>query len=107
MVYELRKIREEIPLSYIKKYGEIEGVTVNYAYERGNLESEVIEMYNDLDAAKAELDHYTSSVTLVQGSTKKFYVVEEYYIEENLYNADGDWIDGGDIIEFSRMPSAQ
>ena len=32
-----------------------------------------------------------------------FYNVTEYYIEENEYDEDGDWLTGGDIYDFSEM----
>ena len=32
-----------------------------------------------------------------------FYTVTEYYIEENEYDEDGDWVTGGDIYDFSEM----
>ena len=40
-------------------------------------------------------------VEYIQGSPFNFYNVEQYYIEENDYDEDGDWVSGGDLWEWT------
>lgn len=32
-----------------------------------------------------------------------YYLVDEYFIEENLYDSTGELISSGDIVDFSKM----
>lgn len=32
-----------------------------------------------------------------------YYLIEEYFIEENLYDSTGEFISSGDIVDFSKM----
>lgn len=65
---------------------------------------EKLEEYIDLDSAKKELSKYVSSIEQEGTTTGTRYRVTEYYIEENAYNEDGEWISGGDIWGFSKFP---
>ena len=46
-----------------------------------------------------------TNITKFGSSGGVFFKVTEYYIEENEYDDDGEWISGGDIWKFSKMPS--
>lgn len=58
-----------------------------------------IASFDSLDDAKKELKKYKSCITELSGS----YLIEEYYIEENIYDEDGDWLDFCEIHECSKM----
>ena len=57
----------------------------------------------DKDDALKELQKYISKINSFETSNGTCYSVEEYYVEENEYNEDDEWISGGDIWGFSNM----
>lgn len=60
-----------------------------------------IASFETLEEAREELKKYQSEACYCQGFACGFYKVTEYYIEENEYNDDGEWIGGGDIWDFA------
>jgi hypothetical protein len=42
----------------------------------------------------------------LSGSAGTYYLVTEYCVEENEYDEDGEWVSGGDVLEFSHMENA-
>lgn len=60
----------------------------------------IVESYDDKDTALNELGKYKTSVDKIGRN----YIVEEYYVEENEYNEECDWISGGDVWKFTEMP---
>lgn len=73
-----------------------------------NQDSALIAAYDDLASAKAALAKRESSIRFFQSAGMQYVSVSEYWIEQNIYDIDEDgdaeWIDGGDIIDFSAMP---
>lgn len=61
---------------------------------------EIIESFNTSEEALDALKGFKSSVR----DFGRYYLVEEYYVEESDYDEDGEWIDGGDVWGFSEMP---
>lgn len=53
------------------------------------------------------MQKYESEVVKLGGGAGTVYRVTEYYVQENEYDKDGDWISGGDVWEFSRMPEIE
>ena len=76
-----------------------EGITTT----EDDRDDKVIASFDNLEDAKAELSKYDSSIRELSGGAGKYYEVREYYIEENIYDDDGEWIDGGDIWDFSKF----
>lgn len=85
------------------KKGEIkEGCTIDI--ERTVQEPEKLESFDTKEEALKALANYQSKVRELSGHLGIYYEVTEYYIEENDYDEDGEWVSGGDIHAFSKMP---
>lgn len=94
--YEIKKGYEEISWKDRKK------IMPAVAVQVIDSDPELIASFDTLEEAKNELKKYESVVWLTGGSNP-YYDITEYYIEENEYNEDGDWIDGGNVWEYSKM----
>lgn len=72
-------------------------------------DSELVKTFDTVDAAKAALAKHESYVKFFQAAGMQFASVEEYWIEVNTYEIDEDgdaeWIEGGDIVDYSEMPN--
>jgi hypothetical protein len=74
-------------------------------------EPETIKSFDTLEDAKEELKKYQTSIReLNNGMT--YFLIEEYMVEENEYDEDGEWTAGGDVwaitpmyIEINEKPS--
>lgn len=78
----------------IKKAEQIKcGITLS----ADNQYPETIKSFNTLEDAKIELKKYQSQIFKGSG----FYEITEYYVQENVYDEDDEWIDGGDVWEFA------
>lgn len=97
----------------MKKYEVKENtIEVNYKNRKSikagvSLESEnqdpvTIVSCETLEEAQEELKKLKTDIKENHYNTT-FYTVTEYYIEENEYDEDGDWVTGGDIYDFSEM----
>lgn len=93
--YEIKKGYEEVRWKDRKKI--MPGIATQTE------EPELIAVFDTLEEAKEELKKYESIIWLLSGGAGAYYGIWEYYIEENEYDEDGDWIDGGSIWEFSKM----
>lgn len=65
---------------------------------------EIMEIFNDKEAALEALKKYKSEIQKLSGGAGSYYLVTEFYVEENVYDYDGEWISGGDVLKFSEMP---
>lgn len=92
--FELRKNTREIERMEIKP-----GCTLSADIQ----EPEIVKIFTDKDDALKELQKYISKINSFETSNGTCYSVEEYYVEENEYNEDDEWISGGDIWGFSNM----
>lgn len=68
---------------------------------------EILKSFDSKEEALEELKKYKTEISEYNNDSHFFYI-EEYYIEENNYEYDEDcesfeWIDGGDIWEYSKM----
>lgn len=97
--YELRK--RSVEILYKNRNDIVEGVTSAY----DECDSELVKTFDELElnAAKNELNEYKTNIRELCGNVGTYYLVEEYYIEENGYNEDGELVTGGDIVEFSKI----
>lgn len=97
MKYEIRKNTREI--SYKDRKEIKEGCTL----DQFDQELEIIKVFDDKEKALEELKAYSSSISKFSGGAGAYYLVTEYYVEENEYDEDGDRVSGGDVWEFSKM----
>lgn len=97
MKYEIRKNTREI--SYKKRAEIKEGCTL----DQFDQDPEIIKSFDDKDKALSELKQYKSEIHKLSGGAETYYVVTEYYVEENEYGEDGEWVNGGDVWEFSKI----
>lgn len=65
------------------------------SFSQNNIDSDVVKKFTDLDEAKKELSKLKTRITELSGPTEIYYLIEEYYIEEDTEN--------GDIVEFSKI----
>lgn len=70
--------------------------------EQENRCPDIIVSFDSLEEAQAELKNYKSSIRELSGGSGKYYSVTEFYIEKNIYD-DGEWVDGGEIYDFSKI----
>lgn len=91
--YEIKRNTAELN----KKSEVREGVTI----EQDNQDPEVLESFDTIEEARKTLKNYKSSCEKVEGYHAAFYRVTEIYIEENVYDEDDEWIDGGDVWAFA------
>lgn len=83
-----------------KKKSEIhEGITL----KRDDMWPEIVECYYNEGEALEALKKYESDVYETSSMIEKFYEITEYYVQENVYSIDGEWIRGGDVSGFSKM----
>ena len=54
-----------------------------------------------MEEAKKALAEYKSSIDELSGATGRYYAVTEYYVQENVYDDEDEWRDGGDVWEFA------
>lgn len=97
MKYEIRKNTREI--SYKKRAEIKEGCTL----DQFDQEPEIIKTFDDKDEALIELKSYKSDIRKLSGGAGSYYLITEYYVEENEYDEDGEWVSGGDVWAFSEM----
>lgn len=93
--YELRKNTMELPVRDV--YDLDEGVTL----DQQNQEPEIIKTFDDEYDALEALKGYKSFARYTDGFVRGFFEVEEYYVEENAYDYNGDLIFGGDVSKFA------
>lgn len=90
--YELKSATAEI-----RKWNQIkEGCTLD------DSEPQLIKSFDDKEEALEELKKYETSVRALSDAIGTYYLVEEYYVEENEYDEEG-WISGGDVWAFSNL----
>ena len=74
-----------------------EGCTMGYQ------EPETIKSFDTLEDAKEELKKYQTSIRELSNHGMAYFEIEEYMVEENEYDEDGEWIAGGDIWAITPM----
>lgn len=68
-----------------------------------DLDDEILKSFGALGEAKEALKEYECSCVKCEGIAGKFYKSEEYALQENIYNESGEYIDGGDILEYAQL----
>ena len=67
---------------------------------------EQIKSFDTLEEAREVLKKYETSIRKLSNHSLSYYKVEEYMIEENEYDEDGEFISGGDIWGVTKMKIA-
>lgn len=75
-----------------------EGIVI----DSDNQNPELINSYDTLEEASKAIKNYNTTIRELSGSAGKYYLVEEYYIEENVYDEDGEFERCDGIWEFSK-----
>lgn len=81
----------------VKKY--YEGCTL----EKRDIYPEVVKIFDNKDEALKELEKYITRVD----TYNNYYLVEEYYVEEQEQDEDREFIDGGDVWEYSKLEEVE
>ena len=88
-------IMKRAEISYTDKVKIKEGCTM-YS------EPDIIASFDTLDEAKKELEKYQTSIRELNNAVP-YYLIEEYMIEINEYDENGNWTSGGDVLAISPM----
>lgn len=83
-------------------YKNRKNIKAGVSLESENQEPITIASCETLEEAQEELKKLKTDI-IENHYNGTFYTVTEYYIEENEYDEDGDWVTGGDIYVFSEM----
>lgn len=96
--YELKKDSIEV------RYKDRKEIKPGIVLTADNQELELIKCFDDKDEALEQLRKYKSSITK-HTYNGTIFVVEEYYVEENIYDDEDEdeWLSGGDVWDFSKM----
>lgn len=78
-----------------------EGCTTEGCTTEG--EPELIKSFDTLEEAKEELRKFQTSIRKLSNGSLSYFEIEEYMVEENDYDEDGEWESGGDIWEITKM----
>lgn len=93
--YELRRRTEEISWKDRKQISK--GCTA------ADPEPDTIKRFNTKKEALEALKAYTTTIRELKNAVGVYYAVEEYCVEENEYNEEDEWVDGGNIWAWSEM----
>lgn len=100
--YEIREANAEV--FYKEKKELYEGNAQEYNIRKTcNGDTELIAAFDTVEEAKEELKKYKTRISYEP--YHKIYLFREYFIEENEYDTDGEWIGGGTIWEYSEFPT--
>jgi hypothetical protein len=66
-------------------------------------EPELIKSFDTLEEAKEELRKFQTSIRKLSNGSLSYFEIEEYMVEENDYDEDGEWESGGDLWEITKM----
>lgn len=91
-VYELKNAHIELK----RKEDIYKGITTDQDW----FEPTLIATFDDKEEALSELSINTS---YIRRGTRNLVIFEEYYVEEAIYDEEGDWIGGGDILDYSDL----
>lgn len=97
--FEIRK--ESVEINYKNRFDIKEGITLQDVDCVHN--PELIEIFDTLEEAREALKKYKTSIRTFKATLGTIFLVTEYYIEENVYDEDGEWIEGGDVFDFTPM----
>lgn len=96
--YELQRGNIEVKYRDRKKIKQ--GIVLTSVHQ----EPELIKDFDNKEEALEELQKYKSSIR-EHTYNRIFYIVEEYYVEKNIYDDEDEteWLEGGDVWGISKM----
>lgn len=89
-----------------KNYAEVkrmEDAAPGCTLDQIDQEPETVASFEDKEEALEALKEYKSTVEKLSGGAGAFYGVTEYYVEQNEYDEDDEWLDGGDVWKFAEF----
>lgn len=98
-VYNLMK--DSVEIDYKRRAQIAEGVAVD-----SECGAEIVKTFATETEALKALNEYSTEVRELSSSAGAYYLVTEYYIEEAIYDDEGEWIDGGDVIAHTPLKVA-
>ncbi len=93
----------------IKKYEVMENAAEVKEYEEGctvilpDICPKTLASFDNLEEAQEELKKHSCGGYRFGSGAIARYAITEVYIQENIYDEDGEWMDGGDIWEFAKL----
>lgn len=69
----------------------------------GDSDPEEIATYDNMAAALSNLRHCKSDARELSGNAGKYFLVTEYYLQSCTLNDEDEYVDDGDIIEYSKF----
>lgn len=63
----------------------------------------IIKAFDNKEDAIKELQNYKTNITELSGVIGTYYDITEFYVEENIYDEDGEFISNEGIHEFSKI----
>lgn len=88
-------IKNNVEVSFKERKSIKEGITVN----RDDYTEEVEKTFKSAEEALVELQNHKTEIKEGAG----VYNIVEYYVQENKYDTDGELLESGDILQFSKM----
>lgn len=97
--YELKQ--DSIEVKYKNRKEIKPGIVLSSDYQ----EPELIESFETKEEALEAIKNYKSSIRRLSNAGMTYYLVEEYYIEENLYDDEDpdEWLECVNILDYSKM----
>lgn len=96
--FEIQKNSIEVPYSKRKQIEQ--GCTV-LAIDTNPV---TIACYDTLEDARRAFGKYETEITYYSGSARSYYLVEETYIIECIYDEDGDFVETADVYDVTELP---
>ena len=94
--FELKQ--SNIEIGYKKRNEIVEGCSLDI-----DQDPRIIKAFDNKEDAIKELQNYKTNITELSGATGTYYSVTEFYVEENIYDKDGEFISNEGIHEFSKI----
>ena len=94
-LYEIKTYEGEF--NYKERNEIVTGCAVNIDCS----DPETLERFETLEEAKEAFKKYE---TVINGGYSGVAWVKEYWIEENVYDEDDEFVEGGDVIDVTELP---
>lgn len=95
--FEIRK--DSVEVSWKNRKTIRKGMVI----DSDNQNPELINSYDTLEEASKAIKNYNTTIRELSGGAGKYYLLEEYYIEENVYDEEGEFLRCDGIWEFSKI----
>jgi hypothetical protein len=99
---EYRLIESSAEIPYKKRSTIKEGCTIDSDPDPYCLDS-----WTEPEPALKKLKQYESKIRELSNHGMAYYQVTEFYVDESIVDDEGEFYDGGNIVEFSKMPKME